>query len=111
MADVTGALHHKFGKTTYTLRLTYGVLGKLQGLHGRDLKGLLTDPGAVPPFDVMVDVVALALEKGHGIKADKAADLADEMLSADPGLVARVMTTAFPDASGKGAAAQGKAST
>jgi len=111
MADVTGALHHKFGKQVYTLRLTYGVLGKLQGLHGRDLKGLLTDPGAIPPFDVVLDVVALSLEKGHGLPPEKAADLADEMLSADPGLVARVMATAFPDASGKAAAAQGTAST
>lgn len=112
MADVTGALHHQFGGNSYTLRLTYGVLAKLQGRHGLDLKGLLTGKaGEVPPFDVMLDVVALSLEKGQKIAAEEAADLADDMLSAEPKIFESLMAAAFPDAMGNAQAAQETAST
>lgn len=96
MADMTGALHHDFGGKSYTLRLTFGVLAKLQGRHGDDLRGLLT--GAVvsaPPFAVMLDAVSEALVKG-GSPRDIAADLADDMLTADPDLFTRLLSAAFP---------------
>lgn len=102
MADVTGALHHSFGGREYTLRLTFGVLAKLQAKHGDDLKGLLTgEVVKAPPFDVMLDAVGGALIKG-GAAADSADDLADDMLTADPELFQRLLGTAFPDAVGNG---------
>lgn len=97
MADVTGALHHEFGGRTYCLRLTMAGLGRVQDRHGNDLGGLLSDDAsAVPPFSVLVLLVAVALEKGERIGADDAADLADEMMTADPGLSGRLLHAAFP---------------
>ena len=104
MADVTGALHHSFGGKEYTLRLSFGVLAKMQAKHGNDLKGLMTgEVGGVPPFDVMLDTVSGALVKG-GTSEVAAADLADDMLTADPELFTRLLSAAFPDAVGNVAA-------
>lgn len=101
MSDVTGALHEHFGGKNYALRLSYGVIAKLQGLHGRDLKGLLTgETGAIPPFEVILDAVAFALEKGQGLETAAAQSLADDMLTADAGVFNRLMAAAFPDAVG-----------
>ncbi|RDW14433.1 hypothetical protein [Paracoccus thiocyanatus] len=107
MADVTGALHHEFGGKCYELRMTFGVLAKLQARHGSDLKGLLSGSvEKIPAFDVMLDGVAGALVKG-GVPEEAAADLADDMLTADPELFARLLSAAFPDAVGN-VVAQGK---
>lgn len=108
MADVTGALHHDFGGRSYTLRLTLGGIAKLQGKHGNDLGGLLTGIEGIPPFGVMIDLLAAALEKGEGIPSDKAADLADDMLTADQGIVQRLMTAAFPASAGNAEAPKAK---
>lgn len=98
MADVTGALHHEFGDRTYCLRLTMAGLGRLQDKHGNDMGGLLSDSAAaIPSFSVLVDLAAVALEKGERMAADEAADLADDMLTADPGLSGRLMHAAFPE--------------
>lgn len=104
MADVTGALHHDFGGRGYTLRLTLGGIAKLQGRYGNDLGGLLTGIEGTPPFGIMIDMVAAALEKGERMPAAEAADLADDMLTADKGLVERLMKAAFPETAGNGAA-------
>lgn len=108
MADVTGALHHPFNGKEYTLRMSFGVIAKLQAKHGSDLKGLLIGKTeGTPPFDVMLDAIAESLMK-CGQPDDGIADLADDMLSADPELFARLLTTAFPDAVGNGAAPKKK---
>ncbi|SEN90721.1 hypothetical protein SAMN04489859_102174 [Paracoccus alcaliphilus] len=109
MADVTGALHHDFGGKTYTLRLTLGGISKLQGKYGNDLGGLL-DGGieGVPPFGMMIDIIAAALEKGERISADDAADLADDMLTADRSIMEKVMKAAFPDQVGNAQAPKAK---
>ncbi|WP_277022259.1 hypothetical protein [Paracoccus hibiscisoli] len=112
MADITGTLRHEHDGKSYALRLTLGGIGKLQGKHGDDLAGLLTGkfdgPGQIPPFSVMVDIVAVSLEK-CGMAADEAADLADDMLTADQGIVARIMQAAFPQAKPGNAPAPTKA--
>lgn len=97
MADVTGALHHDFGGKTYTLRLTMATLGKLQGVHGNDLGGLLTGKAeGVLSFTMLVDIVAAGLQKGGGADAETSGELADEMLTADQGIVTRLMEASFP---------------
>lgn len=104
MADVTGALHHKFGESTYCLRLTLGGIAKLQGKHGNDLGGLLSgkfdavegQPAPIPPFDIMIDMIATALIKGEKMSEAEALDLADDMLTADQALAGRLMEAAFP---------------
>lgn len=104
MADVTGTLRHDYEGKTYSLRLTCLGLAKLQDIYGSDLGGLLSGrfdgEGAteIPPFRLMVDVVATALEKGEKMGADEALDLADEMVTADKPLMGRVLATAFPEA-------------
>lgn len=109
MADVTGALHHDFGGKTYTLRLTLGGFAKLQGKYGNDLGGLLTGGiEGVPPFGIMIDIIAAALEKGERISADEAVDLADDMLTADQSIMDKVMKSAFPDQVGNAKAPKAK---
>lgn len=109
MADVTGALHHDFAGKTYRLRLTWGVLADLQGKHGDDfLSRLEVVAGKLPPFALMIDIVAGALVKGERMDEADARDLADDMLTADPELVSRLLLAAFPDAGGNGSAAASK---
>lgn len=109
MADVTGALHHSHEGNGYTLRLTLGGIGKLQSRHGNDLGGILTGQmTGIPPFAIMIDMVAVSLEKGEGIGSAEALDLADDMVTADRGLFERLMKAAFPDAVGNGEAKAGK---
>ena len=109
MADVTGALHHDFDGKSYRLRLTWGVLADLQGKHGDDfLTRLDAGAGKLPPFGLMIDIVAKALARGEGLDDDNVRDLADDMLTADPELVSRLMQAAFPDAVGNGGAATTK---
>lgn len=109
MADVTGALHEDFGGKTYTLRLTLGGIAKLQAKYGNDLGGLLSGGiEGVPPFGLMIDIVAAALEKGERISAGDAADLADDMLTADQTIMGRLMKS-FPDQVGNGQAPKVKA--
>lgn len=101
MADATGALHYEFGGKAYTLRLTFGGIAQLQARHGNDLAGLLTgNTGPIPPFAVMIDMVAVALQKGMKMPAEEAGDLADDMLTDDKGMFERLMRAAFPDAVG-----------
>ncbi|WP_294932422.1 hypothetical protein [uncultured Paracoccus sp.] len=105
MADATGALHHEFDGHNYSLRLTLGGIAKLQGRHGDDLGGLLSgkydsDEGKgqkIPPFGIMIDIVAESLVKGENLPEEDARDLADDMLSADLGLFQQVLASAFPD--------------
>lgn len=117
MADVTGTLHHHHDGRTYALRLTMGGLAKLQGRHGLDLGGLLSakfdlpddreaeDGEAarpIPPFAIMLDVVAVSLEKGERMDPEDAAELADDLLTGDRGLCGAVMQAAFPGAAKAG---------
>lgn len=98
MADVTGALHHKHGEKTYTLRLTLGGIAKLQGKHGNDLAGVLTGAQAIPSFAVLLDIVAESLRRGGDVESEDADALADEMLTVDKKLVERLLHLAFPEA-------------
>lgn len=101
MADVTGTLHHDFGGKNYRLRLTWGVLADLQGEHGEDfLSRLDAGEGKLPPFGLMIDIVAKALAKGEGMTAVEADGIADDMLTSDPELVSRLIQAAFPEAVG-----------
>ena len=97
MADVTGALHHDFHGRAYTLRLTLGGLANLQGRYGNDLGGLLSGGiTGVPPFGLLLDIVTEALIKGEKMDRDDAADLADEIQTADRGVAIRLIEAAFP---------------
>lgn len=100
MTDVTGTLHHSYGGKEFILRLTWGVLAKLQAKHGENfLDRLNAIDGKLPPFGLMLDIVSESLVKG-GSDAESAPELADDMLTADPGLIGRLMAAAFPDAAG-----------
>lgn len=101
MADVTGTLHHSFGGQMFKLRLTWGVLAELQERHGKDFLARLDVPeGGLPEFALLIDIAALALAKGDGVPEDRARDVADDMLTADPSLIQRLIASAFPDAVG-----------
>lgn len=101
MIDPTGALEVEHGDKTYCLRLTMRGIARLQARHGRNLAGLLDgSAGDIPDMAAVLDLVSEALQKGEGIKAAEADDLADELATADPMVVGRILGAAFPDLEG-----------
>lgn len=99
MADVTGTLHRDFGGKTYGLRLTMRDIAKLQDRHGLDLGGVLTGKSLdVIHFGLPLDVVALALMRGSKLSADDAAEISDELMTADQTIFAQLMEAVFPSA-------------
>lgn len=105
----TGLVTVPFDGRDYALRLTWAGLAQLQDLHPDMVGAMLSGRDAVPSMRFALDAVRIALVKG-GTDATAAADIADEMLTADPGLIARLLTAAFPSAevasSGNGEAPQ-----
>ena len=99
MADPTGVVEVEHGGETYSLRLTMRGIARLQAKHGRNLSGMLDgSAGDVPDMAAALDVVSEALQKGQGLPAKEADDIADELATADPMIVGRVLDGAFPDA-------------
>jgi hypothetical protein len=101
MIDPTGAVEIQFGGKTYAMRLTMRGIARLQAKHGRTLAGLLDGTqGDFPDMGVVLDLVSEALQRGEGLDAAAADDLADEIATADASVVGRIMASAFPDAEG-----------
>ena len=99
--DPTGAVEITFGGETYCLRLTMRGIARLQAKHGRNLAGMLDGTsGAIPEMDAVLDLVSEALQKGHDMPAKEADELADEIATADPLIVGRIIAGAFPDPEG-----------
>lgn len=100
MADVTGALHVTHNGQQYTLRLTMRVIAELQSRFGNNIAGILDgSAGDFPDMNAVLAVVESALIKGTpGIDAAKAAEIADDLLSADMGVISNLMVAAFPEA-------------
>lgn len=113
MADITGALHITHDGRELTLRLSMAGLGRLQDRHGPSIGGLLDEDRTEDQllnFGILIDAVSIALQKGMRMDADEADDLADDLVSADQEIVARLLEAAFPAplAARKGSAARGK---
>jgi hypothetical protein len=101
MTDPTGAIEVEHGGETYCLRLTMRGIARLQAKHGRNVAGMLDGTaGDMPDMAAVLDIVSEALQKGHGMKATEADDLADEIATADPLIVGSIMVAAFPSAEG-----------
>ena len=101
MTDPTGAIEVEHGGKTYCLRLTMRGIARLQAKHGRNLAGMMDGTaGNFPDMAAVLDIVSEALQKGHGLKADQADDLADEIATADPQIVGLIVNAAFPSAEG-----------
>jgi hypothetical protein len=102
MADITGTVHADHGGKRYALRLTMRGLAELQAEFGQDLGGITTHgEGAFPNMAPILRLVELSLRKGQpDMSPETAADLADEMLTADIAIVQRILTAAFPSVAG-----------
>jgi len=109
MSDVTGTVRATLSGAEYTLRLTMRGLAQLQSEFGKDLGGLLSGgfkSGDMPDFTIPLRVVEVALLRGMpDLQADRVKDIADDLLTGDQGLVARLMVAAFPDAAADAAQA------
>jgi hypothetical protein len=108
MAVAFGEVDVEHGGKTYTLRLTMRGVAALQDEFGQNLDPILSlKSGQLPHFGVCLRVVELALQKHH---PDATKDLADDILSDDMGVFARVIAAAFPqpDAAASGGAEPGK---
>lgn len=95
----TGLLTVPFGGRDYALRLTWAGMAQLQDLHPDTVGAMLTGRDVVPSMRFALDAVRIALIKG-GTDATAAADIADEMMTADPGLIGRLLGAAFPSDKG-----------
>lgn len=101
MINPMGSIEVEHGGKPYTLRLTMRGIGRLQNKHGRNVAGLFDGTeGGFPDMNAVLDLVSEALQRGHGLDADKADDLADEIATADPMIVGKITKAAFPDAGG-----------
>ena len=98
--DATGTLHVQHEGRDLALRLSWGALAKLEAMHPAIVNALLRDAGASEvTVQFILDAVSVALQKGSRIDAAEADELADALLTADPDLFKRLMTTASPGAS------------
>lgn len=91
----TGLLTVPFWGRDHDLRLTWAGMAKLQALHPDMVGAMLSGREVVPSMQFALDAVRIALVKG-GTDAAAADDLADEMMTADPGLIGRLLAAAFP---------------
>lgn len=109
MADVTGTVRVTHEGAEYTLRLTMGGLATLQAEFGRDLGGLLNQKKVeaieeggedeIPDFKTLLRIVEVALAKGMpALEPARVTDIADNLLTADQGILGRLLESAFPDA-------------
>jgi hypothetical protein len=100
MADPTGILRVTVNGAEYKLHLGWSVLAELQDRHGQDFLMQVSPPdGApenwLPPLRIVVDVIEGALQRYHPEEASRW--LADDILANCPGVLGRLMATAFPE--------------
>ena len=99
LGEITASL----GDRDYVLRLTMRSLAALQDEFGQELKPIMgLAEGELPSFKACLRLVELALQKHH---PDAGPDVADDILTAEMDIIARLIEAAFPDA---GAKSEGK---
>lgn len=99
MSQITGEITVRHEGRDYRLRMSMRVLATLQQEFGeRSLEDLFRS-GGTPNFAACLRLVELSLHKDHRAEAG---DLADDLMTADPGIVGRLVEAAFPDATGAG---------
>lgn len=99
MSDITGSIIEEINGQRYTLRLTMRGIAKLQGSYGPTINGLLDGKaGSFPDFNPLLDLVSIALQKGHGLAEADAEQVADDMVTADQEIIGRILKAAFPEA-------------
>lgn len=109
MADITGTVRARHDGRVYEMRLTMRSLAVLQDKHGDNIAGLLDgSAGSTPNLTALIDMVSLALQKGSGMAASDADDVADELLTADVGIIEKVIRATFPNATVEGARGNGR---
>jgi len=107
MAD--GTVTTDIGGKSYDLQLSFRAIARLQAKHGRNVAGLLDGTaGDIPDMAAVLDVLSEAIQRGSGVEASVADDLADELMSANSAILGPVLLTAFPDAPGGNGKAAGK---
>lgn len=98
MAAILGELNVTCAGADYCLRLTMRGIAQLQDEYGQGLEPLLgMKDGVMPHFGICLRLVEIALKKHH---PDAGPELADEILTADVGVVGRLIAAAFPDPEG-----------
>lgn len=95
MAMMTGEISARLGDAEYTLLLSMRGVSKLQAEFGDDfLQQLQSANDKLPPMDLCLRVVEIALDRHH--KGADIAGIADDLLTADLGLVRRIFEATFP---------------
>lgn len=96
-ADPTGTIHETFDGSARALRLTMAGLARVQQDHGSAVAALLNGVEVSPSLSMCLMLVSVALQKGERMSAAEADELADEMFTADPAILERLLTAAFPE--------------
>ena len=104
MSDITGTIHEVYDGKSYDLRLTMRGIATLQSEYGNNVTGLFDgsagdspDSPSLPDFNALLSLVSISLQKGNGMDAGAADELADDLLTKDPEIVSRIISAAFPD--------------
>jgi len=107
MAKVLGEMDVEVDGETYTLRLGFRELGKLQDEFGQDLAPFMSahESGTLPSFTAIVRLVEVALARHH---PEAGPDVADAILQQDMSVFGRLMAVAFPDPEAAAPAAKKK---
>jgi hypothetical protein len=102
MAKPIGDIEVALDGATYTLHMGFRELGVLQSEFGRNLVPLLVKPddGELPDLAAYLRVVEVSLRRYH---PQAAPTVADDIMAADIGIVAKLLAAAFPDALKSGA--------
>ncbi|MFB2530715.1 hypothetical protein ACEYYA_00940 [Paracoccus sp. p3-h83] len=100
----------RHGDRILTLQLTMLAMADLQDKYGADLGPLgAINADSAPPFRAMVDVVAAALRRHH--RDIDHLSVADDLLTDDLTIFARLMAVSFPQPEGAGEPGNGQAAT
>ena len=95
-ANPSGKLTVAHGGRDYALRLTWAGMADLQDRHPEAIGAMLSGRDVVPSLRFALDAVSAAIQKGEGLGRPEADEIADEMLTADPTVMTRLLAAAFP---------------
>lgn len=113
MAQITGTMVvHREGRDI-PLRLKMSGIARLQAEFGRSIGGVLDGTAGIPDMAVFLRIVQEAIvgadpSRQHDNADRQLADLADDILTEDPGVVERIIKASFPDPAPDAAPGNGK---
>lgn len=114
MAQITGTITVRREGRDIPLRLKMSGIARLQAEFGRSIGGVLDGTAGIPDMAVFLRIVQEAVvgadpsRQHESTDRQPLADLADDILTEDPGVVERIIKASFPDPAPDAAPGNGK---